>query len=175
MWVVEAREPRRPSGTPLHWRLVTNLPVMNLANALEKLRWYRVRWQIEEFHRVLKSGCNAQGRQLENAERLLNVLMVDIVVAWRVLALSRLGRQDSLEPVEQHFSAKELEIIRRWSEQRLGRPLHHPDLREAIRVVAQMGGFLARRGDGEPGAMTLWRGLEVLSNMLLGWNLTKCG
>jgi Transposase DNA-binding/Transposase Tn5 dimerisation domain len=175
MWVVEAREvgPRR--GPPLHWRLVTNLPVPDLAAAQEQLRWYRVRWQIEEFHRVLKSGCNAEGRQLESADRLLKVLMVDLVIAWRVLALSRLARQDPEAPADPHFSAPELEIIRHWSRQHLGREVRGPNLRAAVRVVAQMGGFLARKRDGEPGAMTLWRGLEMLSSMLIGWNLSRCG
>lgn len=176
LWVVEGRERKHGQKSPLHWRLVTNLPVNDLATALEKLGWYRVRWQIEEFHRVLKSGCQAEARQLESDERLLKVLMVDMVVAWRVLELSRLARGQRLEPVETQFSRQELEVLRHWCRAHLKRDVKHFTLREAVRVVAQMGGFLARRSDGEPGAMTLWRGLEMLAQMVTGWNLAKnCG
>jgi hypothetical protein len=175
MWIVDAKEAQQQSRTPLHWRLVTNLPVNDLAAAEEKLQWYRVRWQIEEFHRVLKSGCNAEGRQLESADRLERVLMVDIVIAWRVLALSRQGRQHPQAQAGDHFTSVELEIIGHWSRHHLGRDVRGPTLQEAVRVVAQMGGFLARKRDGEPGAMTLWRGLEMLSSMLIGWNLSTCG
>lgn len=175
MWIVQAREAHPTQGQQLHWRLVTNLPVNDLAAAEEKLRWYRVRWQIEEFHRVLKSGCHAEGRQLESADRLERVLMVDIVIAWRVLALSRQGRRDPQAPAGDHFTSVELEIIRHWSRHRLGREIGDPTVRDAVRVVAQMGGFLARKRDGDPGAMTLWRGLEMLSSMLIGWNLSTCG
>jgi hypothetical protein len=155
---------------------VTNLPVNDLASALEKLGWYRVRWQIEEFHRVLKSGCRAEARQLERDERLLKVLMVDLVVAWRVLELSRQARGQRSEPVQTQFSRPELEVLRHWCRVQLKRDVQHFTVREAVRAVAQMGGFLARRRDGEPGAMTLWRGLEMLAQMVIGWNLAKqCG
>jgi hypothetical protein len=176
LFVVEAREQDPGKASPIHWRLVTNLPVRDSASALEKLRWYRVRWQIEEYHRVLKSGCQAQARQLESAEGLLKVLMVDMVVAWRVLELSRLARQGQLVGLDKHFSSQEQEIIGHWCRRNLGHEVENLTLREAVRVVAQMGGFLARRGDGEPGAMTLWRGLEMLAQMVAGWNLAKsCG
>jgi hypothetical protein len=176
LWVVEGRERRRGRETPLHWRLVTNLPVHDGASALEKLGWYRVRWQIEEFHRVLKSGCRAEARQLESEERLLKVLMVDLVVAWRVLELSRQARGPRSEPAQTRFSRPELEVLRHWCRVQLKRDVEHFTLREAVRAVAQMGGFLARRRDGEPGAMTLWRGLEMLAQMVIGWNLAKqCG
>ena len=131
---------------------------------------YAVRWQIEEYHRVLKSGCQTEARQLESAEPLLKILMIDLVVAWRVLQLNRMARTSPDSPAIEHFSPQEIQVLRAWSPQLKSKAL---TLREAVRIVAQMGGFLARASDGEPGAMTLWRGLEVLTSMLKGWELAK--
>jgi hypothetical protein len=178
LWVLEAREKQAAPGqsAPMHWRLLTNLEVKDLEGALEKIGHYRVRWQIEEYHRVLKSGCQAQARQLEEAERLEKILMIDLVVAWRTLELSRLARGPILPALEEHFSADELAVLSGLKGQQKGRLEAPRDLREAVRIVAQLGGFLARKGDGEPGAMTLWRGLERLSTLALGWKLARiCG
>ena len=175
--VIEARETSdAKTAAPIHWRLLTNLPVETLEGALELIGHYRVRWQMEEYHRALKSGCQAQGRQLEAAERLEKILMVDLVVAWRVLELSRLARGPSLPPLEEHFSAEELAVLGQLDAPPNGPAAPPRDLRQAVRRIAQLGGFLGRKSDGEPGAMTLWRGLERLSTLVLGWQLAKaCG
>jgi hypothetical protein len=175
LWIVEAREVSDKSGA-IYWRLLTNLPVETLEAALEKIRWYRLRWQIEEYHRILKSGCQTQARQLETGERLIKVLMLDVIVAWRVLELSRAARQSQAEALEAHFCPEEIEVIKKHRAKSSLKEEATLSLREAVRSVAQMGGFLGRKGDGEPGAMTLWRGLEVLANLVLGWRLAKnCG
>src|ERR1019366_4287154 len=142
VWAVEAREMRPPKGvTPILWRLVTTLPVTGVEEALEKVAWYAQRWQIEVLHKVLKSGCQIEQRQLETAARLERVLSVDLVVAWRLLAL--------------------------W---------------QAVRWIAQLGGFMGRKHDGEPGPITLWRGLHRLNDLTAMWQLChdkkqrrKCG
>jgi hypothetical protein len=177
LYVVEAREKRADKGAAaIDWRLLTNLPVETVDTAIELISYYRVRWQIEEYHRTLKSGCQAQARQLEEAERLEKILMIDLVVAWRTLELSRLARATNPPPVQARFSADELAVLGAMAGQQ-AKGGHAPrDLREAVRRVAQLGGFLARKSDGEPGAMTLWRGLERLSAMVAGWTLAKtCG
>jgi len=109
LWVVDGRE----AGGQLHWRLVTNLPVETLESAVEKIQWYQVRWQIEEYHRVLKSGCQAEGRQLETGTRLIQVLMVDLVVAWRILTMSRQARQQPQAQAGECFTAEEISLIRK--------------------------------------------------------------
>jgi hypothetical protein len=172
VWVVEAREIGQKAGK-LHWRLITNLPVETLESALEKIQWYKVRWQIEEYHRVLKSGCQAEGRQLETGTRLANVLMVDLVVAWRVLAMSRESRQSPEADILTCFTEEEVRVIKHYRSEHLRKKSQSLTLHEAVRTVAQMGGFLARKSDGEPGAMTLWRGLESLTAMVQGWQLAK--
>jgi hypothetical protein len=172
LWVVDAREPGNHSGA-LHWRLITNLETSQVSQAQECVQMYAVRWQIEEFHRVLKSGCQTEDRQLETAEALLKVLMLDMVVAWRVLELNRLARTSPETAAAEHFNQPELEVLQAHRGKRESKAL---TLREAVRAVAQMGGFLARASDGEPGPMTLWRGLEVLTGMVRGWELAKsCG
>jgi hypothetical protein len=177
LYVVEARENRADkSSAAIDWRLLTNIAVENPETAIELISHYRVRWQIEEYHRTLKSGCQAQARQLEEAERLEKILMIDLVVAWRTLELSRLARASSPPPVEEHFTADELAVLGALAGQQVRGGQAPGDLREAVRRVAQLGGFLARKGDGEPGAMTLWRGLERLSALVAGWVLAKkCG
>jgi hypothetical protein len=80
---VEGREINSPSAEALHWRLVTTVRVTQFQEAIERLRWYEKRWVIEEFHRVLKSGCGAENRQLESVERLEKVSMLDPKKALR--------------------------------------------------------------------------------------------
>jgi len=173
LWLIQARQVKGP-GQVIEWRLLTNLPVESLAAAVEKIQWYKVRWQIEEYHRVLKSGCQAEGRQLETEQRLMNALMVDLVVAWRVLELSRASRQEQ-ERLKDYFTSEEIEVITVYRKEK-NKPKKDLTLREAVHTVAGMGGFLGRKGDGEPGAMTLWRGLEMLHQLVLGWRLAKgCG
>ena len=175
LWAVEACEVGAKAQR-IKWRLLTNMPVESLEEALEKIGWYRVRWQIEEYHRVLKSGCKVEARQLESAEALIHVLMVDMVVAWQVLSLSRAARLEKPQALEEHFSAEEIEVIEKYRARASSKAPAELSLREAVRWVARMGGFLGRKADGEPGAMTLWRGLEVLSRMVAGWQLAKtCG
>jgi hypothetical protein len=177
LWVIDAHEVSQVEGRAvIHWRLVTNQPVRDWKEAVEMIGHYRVRWQIEEYHRVLKSGCQTQARQLEESERLEKILMLDMIVAWRVLELSRLARAESLDPLEKHFGTDEIDVLRQLKAKPNGRDCGSLDLREAVRLVAQLGGFLARKHDGEPGAMTLWRGIERLAAITTGWALAKsCG
>jgi hypothetical protein len=178
LWVVEAQE-ILPSGSrrkPLHWRLVTNVPVPDFAAALERLGWYRKRWSIEEYHRILKSGCGVEQRQLETVARLGKIIMLDLLVAWRVLELTRAARQPETLPAREYFGVDELAVLKQW--QLKNGKVVNPEMtvREAVRLIAQLGGFLARKSDGEPGSMTLWRGLQRLSQMTQGYQLAKtCG
>jgi hypothetical protein len=174
LWMVEARE-RGGGPQALCWRLLTNQAVPDLATAVAMVRWYGQRWRIEEFHRVLKTGCQAERRQLETVARLQNVLAVDMIIAWRVLALTRAARHSPAAPATELLTAVEVQVLCALHPKLAGgRPL---DLRAAVRAIAQRGGFLARKGDGEPGPMTLWRGLLRLNDYVNAFTLlTKtCG
>jgi hypothetical protein len=170
LWAVEAREVRPPKrAAPICWRLLTTLPVQSIEAAVEKVRWYAQRWQIEVIHKVLKSGCKVEQRQLETAPRLQRVLMVDLIVAWRVLGLCKAARETPEGLASDWLSATEWRALCCYMEERAQPPRRPPSLRQAVRWIAQLGGFLGRRHDGEPGPIVLWRGLQELRTITAAW------
>jgi hypothetical protein len=113
LWAVAACEEHPPRGvTALHWRLLTTLPVTNLADAVEKVDWYCVRWGIEVFHKVLKSGCAVEDAQLATAARLQRYVMIKVVVAWRVLALTQMGRARPDAAITELLEEAEWRVLR---------------------------------------------------------------
>ena len=73
--LLHAREPQEPAGRPrIDWKLITDLPVDSHDDAVEKLQWYAMRWKIEVFHKILKSGCRAEQARLRTAERLVRLI-----------------------------------------------------------------------------------------------------
>jgi hypothetical protein len=168
LWALSACEEHPPTGVaPLHWRLLTTQAVTTADDALTQVRRYSQRWTIELFHKILKSGCRIEARQLETLPRLLRCLQLDVIVAWRVLALSRAGRGDlGALPITQWLTDLEWQLL--WvHHHRTGPPpAQPPTTRQAVRWIAQLGGFLARKHDGEPGLLTLWRGLQRLHDFV---------
>lgn len=169
-WAVFAKEVYHgPEVTsPLEWMLLTTVAVVSFEDAAERLRWYSRRWGIEVYHRVIKSGCRIEDRQLGEAERIECCLAVDLVVAWRIYWLVRQGRETPAVPCDVFFEKDEWQVL--WAVLRKeSPPKEPPPLREAVRMVAKLGGFLGRKCDGEPGTTTMWRGLERLDAMAIGW------
>lgn len=155
-----------PGARPLTWTLLTTVPTESLEAACERIHWYARRWQIEVYHRTLKSGCRIEERQLGSADSLEACLGVDLVVAWRVMLLAHQGREHPEAPASVYFSTEQWKAL--WV--RTGAPTipedsEEPTLREAMRRVAQLGGFLGRKADGDPGAQTLWKGLQRLDDL----------
>jgi len=172
IWAVLAREQHSPPGvTPLEWMLLTTLPVETFQQAVEKLHWYTRRWTIEVLHRILKSGCRIEDRQLGQADRLEACLAIDLVVAWRILHLNKLGRETPDLPCTIYFAEDEWKALIAFTTQDPVPPPQPPTLRQAIRLVAGLGGFLGRRGDGEPGTQTLWIGLQRLDDIAATWRV----
>ena len=172
LWAIEARETRPPKGvTPICWHLLTTLPVTTLAAAVEKVAWYARRWQIEVLHKVLKSGCQIEHRQLTTVARLERALSVDLVVAWRLLALCKAARERPEAPVSAWLGQAEWEALWCHVHQRSVPPKQPPTVRQAVRWIAGLGGFLGRKSDGEPGPITLWRGLQRLNDLASMWRL----
>jgi hypothetical protein len=166
VWVVLAREPSPPPGVkqPLEWLLITSVPVNGLADAIERVQWYAVRWGIEVFHRVLKSGCQIEERQLGSAERLEACLAIDAVVAWRIHHLTYLGRATPELPCTAVFADDEWKAVAVFQTHKPP-PEQPPSLRAMIRAIARLGGFLGRTADGEPGTQSLWRGLQRMDDI----------
>ena len=183
LWAIEAREVRPPKGvTPIVWHLLTTLPVTCAQEAMQRISWYAQRWQIEVVHKILKSGCKVEQRQLQTVPRLERVLSLDLVVAWRILALCKAGRELPDDPISDWLPSTQWQALWCHVHQRLDPPQAAPTVREAVRWIARLGGFLGRKGDGEPGTITLWRGLEQLDAMTRMWQLChqqnrgpKCG
>ena len=169
---VLAQEVNVPAGCePVEWMLLTTLEVKNLEEAVEKLRWYSLRWQIEVYHKVLKTGLGIEQRQLGNRQRIENCLAIDLVVAWRILHLTRLGRETPDVPCTVVFEDFEWKALISFVKRTPEVPKIVPTLREVIRTIAGLGGFLGRKGDGEPGTQTLWVGLQRLDDIAAAWQI----
>lgn len=170
LWALEAWEPAPSKAEPaICWRLLTTLPAKTLEEAVTALGYYTLRWKIEVWHKILKSGCQIEDRQLESFEGLERVLRVDAVIAWRVLYLMTQGRAHPQLPctmVLEDHQWKALYAFVKKAPPPNGQP---PTLGEAMALVARLGGFLARKHDGHPGAEVLWRGLAKLDTIAEAW------
>jgi hypothetical protein len=166
LWAIHAREINPPDDQePIEWLLLTTVPTTTLEDALERLRWYAARWNIEVFHRTLKSGCRIEDRRLGDADSLQACLAIDLVVAWRVMDLAKRGRETPDIPCTVFFEEAEWQALACHHRRSPTPPETPPTLGEAMRMVAQLGGFLGRTGDGDPGATVLWRGLNRLTDI----------
>jgi hypothetical protein len=171
--LVEESDP--PEGeTPIRWLLVTTMTVANLEDALRYVQWYAYRWTIERFHFVLKSGYKIEERQLESVERMERAIPVFSIVAWRLLWLSLQARETPNAPCTMILSEAEWQVLHAAVHGReVPLPTTPPTLRESIRSIARLGGFLGRKCDGEPGPRTLWRGVRRLHDLTQGWLLAQ--
>ena len=166
LWAVWSKEVDAPEGVrPLEWMLLTTAPVETFEQACERIDWYTTRWQIEVYHRTLKSGCKIEERQLGSADRIEACLAIDLVVAWRIHHLSRLGRQTPDVPCTAYFEEAQWQALMAFTDRTPTPPKAPPTLREAMRRVAGLGGFLGRKCDGEPGTKSLWLGLQWLDDI----------
>ena len=170
MCAILAEELDAPADVkPLRWMLLTTCDVHGVDSAIEKIGWYRLRWGIEVYHRTLKSGCKIEQRQLGSAERIETCLAIDMVVAWRIFHLAKLGREVPNIPCTVFFEEHEWKALHTHHTKTPVPPDQPPPLRDAMRMVATLGGFLGRKCDGEPGATTLWRGLQYLDGIADMW------
>lgn len=161
-----------PDVPPIRWLLLTTLPDASPAGAIAAVRRYAVRWLIERYHYALKQGCAVEALQLRQVERLERALAVYAVVAWRLLWLTYAARRDLEQPCTVALSEPEWRTLCGLFH-RAAPPSAPPSLRQAMRWIAQLGGFLGRRGDGEPGVKVIWRGLHRLEDLTLGWSLAQ--
>jgi hypothetical protein len=168
-----AEEENPPAGQePVRWWLLTTLPITSLADAARAVGWYALRWLVERYHYVLKSGCRIEQLQLETAERLERALATYAVVAWRLLWLTYEARRAPEASCEAVLPRDQWQVLHRVVHKTDTVPVSPPSLREAVRQIARLGGFLARKGDGEPGVKTIWRGLRRLEDLVTGWQLS---
>ena len=167
--VIEARERETPQGRdPINWKLITDLPVGSRPEAIEKVQWYALRWKIETFHKVLKSGCRAEEAKLRTAARLVNLLAVFCILSWRIFWLTMMNRTaPDLRP-EVVFTALELRVLDRIVRDKPRADHRKRSVSRYLTKLAQLGGYLARNSDPPPGNMVIWRGLGRLVDIELG-------
>jgi hypothetical protein len=176
MWAVEVAEVEPPEGVePIDWLLLTSDPISSVAEAWQRVDWYRCRWRIEEFFQVLKSGCRVEARQFESRGTYEASLAISLLTAARILALVKLARVNPSAPARGSLSGDEELVLLQLAESKGRRHANSPPLRltEAVVMIAKLGGYKARSCDGPPGWITIWRGLRRLEDLVSGYRLAQ--
>lgn len=156
---------------PMNWMLLTNISINNFEAAVEKIQWYCLRWRIEIFHKILKSGFKVEEGRLQTADRLIRFLTIMSVIAWRVFFITLVSRVNPNLPCNTLLADEEWKVLYTRIYHTKQYPKIPPTIRDAVRWIAKLGGFLARKNDREPGPITLWRGWKRLIDLAEGWNL----
>lgn len=166
--VVLAREVDPPAGQDrIEWVLLTSLPVTNFEAAQELIALYLARWEIEVFHRVLKTGCRIEELQLKTADRVKPAIVLYMIVAWRVVYVMKLGRECPNLPCDVIFDEAEWRAVYHIVKRR--KAIEKPTLGEMVKLVASLGGYLDRKWDGHPGAQSMWQGIMRARDFALAW------
>jgi Transposase DDE domain len=168
VWVIRVWEEQAPEGEePLEWILVTSVPTTTLAQAWERVDWYRCRWLVEDYHQCLKSGCRIEERQLQTVDGLMRLLGLLSPLAVRLLQVRALAREDPERPAHEVIEPLMLAVLA----QRSGHSPATLTIGTFWTEVARLGGYLARSHDGPPGWRTIWKGWLSLQTLLEGAHL----
>ncbi|MEX2745913.1 IS4 family transposase [Rhizobium mongolense] len=177
--VIHAVEPSPAAGRKrIEWKLLTDLEVNSCEEAVEKIKWYAMRWKIEVFHKILKSGCRAEDARLRTADRLANLVAVFCIVSWRVLWLTMLARTAPETSPSAALTEQEIEILDQMVSNAGNRQATPGSLNFYLTKLARLGGYLARTSDPPPGNTVVWRGLSRLTDIRLGTEIAatlRCG
>ena len=169
--VVHVLEPSPPPDTKaLEWFLLTTCTIDSVEDAQACLSWYCLRWRIEDWHRVLKSGCRIEDLAHHSADRLERAISINLVIAWRIMLMTLLGRACPELPAEVLLSDIEIRVLQAYARKKnIKQPTH---LGDAVRLVARLGGYLGRNNDPPPGHQLMWQGYTVLQTLCEGFALT---
>jgi len=174
LWAISLEETDPPAETkPIHWMLMSTKPVKRLEDALQCVHWYTLRWFIERYHYVLKSGCQIEELQLEEADRIERATAVYCIVAWRILFLTYLSRVHPDQSCTTALERHEWEALSCFTKKSKNPPENPPSIADTVRMLATLGGFLGRKGDGEPGVKVLWRGIRRLNDIAQAYLVFK--
>jgi hypothetical protein len=169
--LVREEHPPADIDEPIEWLLLTNTAVPSLDEAVQVVGWYCCRWQIEVYHKVLKSGCTVEASRLQTADRLQNYIALMGVVAWRLHWLTYINRCAPHQPCTVVLTTPEWQALYLRIHKTTTFPKKLPTVHQVIRWIAQLGGFLGRKADGEPGITVIWRGWQRLQDMAATWYL----
>jgi hypothetical protein len=172
--VIHAVEANPPAGRkPIEWKLLTDFEVESCAQVVEKIRWYALRWKIEVFHKVLKSGCRAEDAKLRTADRLANLVAMFCIIGWRVLWLTMIARAAPQAHPTLALTTPEITILDQLVSNSGNRATTPKTLAFYLTKLARLGGYLARTNDPPPGNTVIWRGLRRLNDILLGAEISR--
>ena len=166
--MIHAEERGKPKNRKkIDWKLITDLPVNSRRDAIEKLEWYSLRWKIEVFHKILKSGCRAEQSKLRTAERLVNLISIFCILSWRVFWITMINRSSPNSSATLALTQLEMRLLNRLLQDKQS-DRGEKTLSHYIIKIAKLGGYLARKNDPPPGNMVVWRGLSRLTDITLG-------
>lgn len=169
--VVHAEEKKKPKNRDqINWKLITDLPVKSRKEAIEKLNWYAMRWRIETFHKILKSGCNAESSKLRTAERLTKLIAIFCILSWRIFWMTMLGRDCPEASPKLALTQMEINLLDKLVKDKKE---NSKKLSYYITKIARLGGYLARASDPPPGNLVIWRGFNRLTDIAFGFYLAK--
>jgi hypothetical protein len=168
--VIYAQEASTPRNREkIDWKLITNLSVRSRKDAVEKLGWYAMRWRIETFHKILKSGCRAEASKLRTAERIANLIAVFCILSWRIFWMTMMNRVAPVASPRVALTKIETQLLDRLLPTTINRP--KATLSTYLVKIARLGGYLNRAKDSPPGNTVMWRGLSRLTDIELGFIL----
>ena len=168
VWVVRVWEVDPPEGVePLEWVLLTSVPMESVAQAWERVGWYRRRWIVEDYHQALKTGCRMEERQIESYEGLRRLLGLLAPTAVRLLQLRTLARQQPERPAAEVLPGEVVQLVAL----KTGGQAAGMTVEQCVKRIAQLGGYQGRRSDGPPGWKTLWHGWLKIQTLLEGVHL----
>jgi hypothetical protein len=166
-------ESDQPVNDPIVWRLTTTIKIESLEDAEKLIILYSKRWLIERYHYILKEGCRIEKLQMESADNLKRALAIYSIAAWRLIFITYFARIKPDAPCDLILSTDEINALYCMHNKTSTLPTESFSVREATRMIAKLGGFLGRKGDGEPGAKVLWQGLFRLEAFTQAYQVFK--
>jgi hypothetical protein len=173
--VIHAMERNQPKNREkINWKLVTNMSVASRSEAIEKLNWYAMRWKIETFHKILKSGCRAEESKLRTAEGLTKLISIFCILSWRIFWMTMINRTNKSVSAKIALTESEINLLNKLIKS--NNNIKSKNISDCLLKIAKLGGYLARASDPPPGNIVIWRGLTRLIDIQLGFNMAKnCG
>ena len=169
VWVGEIDAPDGVES--LDWKLLTNVSVITIEEAVERISWYKKRWNIETYFKVVKSGCKVEDCRFETADRLIRYLTLMSIIGWRLFWMTIINRTDPDAPCTVVLAEHEWKALYSAIHRTRDLPEDLPTVRQIVRWIARLGGFLGRRSDKEPGITVIWRGWQRLNDIAATWLL----
>ena len=172
MYGIHVKEIDPPAGIEaIEWFLVTNVAVSTIKDAMERVQWYLLRWMVEIYHKSEKSCCSSEECRLETDDRMLNFLAVNSVIAWRVLFVTYIARQQPEASAEVILAPTEIKVLESANNRKLPKPIKIKTVQQAVAALGKLGGHMGRKNDKVPGIITVCRGMMRLNDFLYGFFL----